>query len=48
MADEMGLDKTVQSFTFINALFEEFEYTAPALVVAPLGTIVNWEREFKN
>lgn len=48
MADEMGLGKTVQSVTFVNALFQEFEYTAPALIVAPLSTIVNWEREFKN
>jgi len=48
MADEMGLGKTVQSVTFVNSLFEKFEYTAPVLIVAPLSTIVHWEREFKN
>lgn len=48
MADEMGLGKTVQSVAFVNALFSQFDYTAPALVVAPLSTIVHWEREFKN
>jgi SNF2 family DNA or RNA helicase len=48
MADEMGLGKTVQTVTFVNSLFKEFEYDAPALVVAPLSTIVHWEREFKN
>lgn len=48
MADEMGLGKTVQSVTFVNSLFNEFEYCAPALIVAPLSTIVHWEREFKN
>lgn len=48
MADEMGLGKTVQSVTFVNSLFTEFEYTAPVLIVAPLSTLVHWEREFKN
>ncbi|ELA42339.1 uncharacterized protein VICG_00739, partial [Vittaforma corneae ATCC 50505] len=48
MADEMGLGKTVQSVIFVNSLFCEFDYCAPALVVAPLSTIVHWEREFKN
>ncbi|KAI5151543.1 hypothetical protein ENBRE01_2207 [Enteropsectra breve] len=48
MADEMGLGKTVQSVVFVNALFEAFDYSAPALVVAPLSTIVHWERTFEN
>lgn len=48
MADEMGLGKTVQSVTFVNSLFTEFDYCAPVLIVAPLSTIVHWEREFKN
>jgi SNF2 family DNA or RNA helicase len=42
----MGLRKTIQSATFIDALLQEFDYTASALIVAPLNTIVNWE--FKN
>lgn len=48
MADEMGLGKTVQSVTFVNSLFKEFDYCAPALIVAPLSTIVHWVREFRN
>lgn len=46
MADEMGLGKTVQSVSFINTLFTKYDYCAPVLVVAPLSTIVHWEREF--
>ncbi|KAI5169944.1 hypothetical protein PAEPH01_1120 [Pancytospora epiphaga] len=48
MADEMGLGKTVQSVVFANALFTAFEYNVPILIVAPLSTIVHWEREFSN
>jgi len=48
MADEMGLGKTVQSVAFVNALFNAFEYTAPALIIAPLSTIGHWERTFAN
>lgn len=48
MADEMGLGKTVQSVTFINSLFQEFDYNLPALIIAPLSTLVHWEREFQN
>lgn len=48
MADEMGLGKTVQSVSFINTLFTKYEYCAPVLVVAPLTTIVHWEREFNG
>ncbi len=48
MADEMGLGKTVQSVAFVNALFCDFDYGYPVLVVAPLSTLVHWEREFKN
>ncbi|EOB14309.1 Chromodomain-helicase-DNA-binding protein 9 [Nosema bombycis CQ1] len=47
MADEMGLGKTVQSVVFINTLFTKFEYVGPVLIVAPLSTLVHWEREFK-
>lgn len=46
MADEMGLGKTVQSVVFVNSLFSKFDYVGPILVVAPLSTIVHWEREF--
>ncbi|XP_024004425.1 CHD3-type chromatin-remodeling factor PICKLE [Eutrema salsugineum] len=44
LADEMGLGKTVQSIAFLASLFEE--NLAPYLVVAPLSTLRNWEKEF--
>lgn len=44
LADEMGLGKTIQSIAFLASLFEE--NIAPHLVVAPLSTLRNWEREF--
>ncbi|KAK8654913.1 hypothetical protein V6N13_107509 [Hibiscus sabdariffa] len=44
LADEMGLGKTIQSIAFLASLFEE--KIAPHLVVAPLSTLRNWEREF--
>ncbi|XP_019089022.1 PREDICTED: CHD3-type chromatin-remodeling factor CHR7 [Camelina sativa] len=44
LADEMGLGKTIQAIAFLATLFEENQ--APHLVVAPLSTLRNWEREF--
>ncbi|KAE8056294.1 hypothetical protein FH972_013079 [Carpinus fangiana] len=44
LADEMGLGKTIQSIAFLASLFEE--NLKPHLVVAPLSTLRNWEREF--
>ncbi|GAB2223116.1 hypothetical protein Droror1_Dr00017253 [Drosera rotundifolia] len=44
LADEMGLGKTIQSIAFLASLFEE--NVGPHLVVAPLSTLRNWEREF--
>ncbi|XVE71251.1 hypothetical protein DITRI_Ditri10aG0135600 [Diplodiscus trichospermus] len=44
LADEMGLGKTIQSIAFLASLFEENVF--PHLVVAPLSTLRNWEREF--
>ncbi|CAN1325301.1 CHD3-type chromatin-remodeling factor PICKLE [Linum perenne] len=44
LADEMGLGKTIQSIAFLASLFEENLY--PHLVIAPLSTLRNWEREF--
>lgn len=45
LADEMGLGKTIQSIALLSEV-----YTAgiqgPFLVIAPLSTITNWEREF--
>lgn len=36
--------KTIQSIAFLASLFEE--KLSPHLVVAPLSTLRNWEREF--
>ncbi|XP_078439434.1 chromatin remodeling factor CHD3 (PICKLE) isoform X2 [Wolffia australiana] len=44
LADEMGLGKTIQSIAFLASLFGE--NVSPHLVVAPLSTLRNWEREF--
>ncbi|RDX76252.1 CHD3-type chromatin-remodeling factor PICKLE, partial [Mucuna pruriens] len=44
LADEMGLGKTIQSIAFLASLFKEG--VSPHLVVAPLSTLRNWEREF--
>ncbi|WOK99443.1 CHD3-type chromatin-remodeling factor PICKLE [Canna indica] len=44
LADEMGLGKTIQSIAFLASLFKE--NISPHLVVAPLSTLRNWEREF--
>nr|XP_055057519.1 chromodomain-helicase-DNA-binding protein 8 isoform X1 [Misgurnus anguillicaudatus] len=47
LADEMGLGKTIQSIALLS---EEFSagVTGPFLIIAPLSTITNWEREFTN
>ena len=46
LADEMGLGKTVVSMANICHLNEELgEACGPVLVVAPLSTLGNWERE---
>uniref|UniRef100_A0A5B7BD29 Putative CHD3-type chromatin-remodeling factor PICKLE n=1 Tax=Davidia involucrata TaxID=16924 RepID=A0A5B7BD29_DAVIN len=44
LADEMGLGKTIQSIAFLASLLKES--LSPHLVVAPLSTLRNWEREF--
>ena len=43
----MGLGKTIQAITFLHSLWREGFLTGAALVVAPLSTLVNWEREFE-
>lgn len=42
---QMGLGKTVQSIAFLAHLWEKF-CPRPHLVVVPLSTMRNWEREF--
>ena len=47
LADEMGLGKTIQSITFLQEIFS-YGIRGPFLVVAPLSTIANWQREFET
>lgn len=47
LADEMGLGKTAQALALINHCLK-VRPGVPALVVVPLSTIVNWEREAKR
>jgi len=45
LADEMGLGKTIQAVAFVASLHDA-GWTHPFLIVAPLSTLENWEREF--
>ncbi|KAM9361231.1 chromodomain-helicase-DNA-binding protein 6 [Symphorus nematophorus] len=47
LADEMGLGKTIQSITFLYEIFN-MGIRGPFLIIAPLSTITNWEREFRT
>lgn len=47
LADEMGLGKTIQSITFLYEMFF-MGLRGPFLIIAPLSTITNWEREFRT
>lgn len=47
LADEMGLGKTIQSITFLYEIYTK-GIEGPFLVIAPLSTIPNWEREFRT
>ncbi|XP_072371480.1 chromodomain-helicase-DNA-binding protein 6 isoform X3 [Scyliorhinus torazame] len=46
LADEMGLGKTIQSITFLYEIYL-MGIRGPFLIIAPLSTIANWEREFR-
>lgn len=43
----MGLGKTIQSITFLSEIFLRGIH-GPFLIIAPLSTITNWEREFRT
>lgn len=45
LADDMGLGKTLQLLAFLAALFERDPALPPALVVAPVSLLENWEKE---
>lgn len=44
LADEMGLGKTVQTLSYLATEKQTF----PALIVAPLVTLSNWQREIQK
>ena len=46
LADEMGLGKTIQSLAWLDGIFQ-YGIRGPFLVIAPLSTIPNWQREFE-
>ena len=43
----MGLGKTIQSITYLNEI-KLHGIRGPFLVIAPLSTVCNWQREFEN
>ena len=45
LADEMGLGKTVQTLAFLAA---SWQTAFPCVIVAPLVTLVHWEREINT
>jgi SNF2 family DNA or RNA helicase len=47
LADEMGLGKTIQSTAFLNEIFLHNNVKGPFLIITPLSTLGNWEREVK-
>ncbi|XP_025076427.1 chromodomain-helicase-DNA-binding protein 8-like isoform X4 [Pomacea canaliculata] len=47
LADEMGLGKTIQSITFLNEVYQ-YGIRGPFLVIVPLSTVGNWQREFET
>lgn len=47
LADEMGLGKTIVTISFFAHLWAQ-GVTGPFLVVAPLSTLENWNREFQK
>lgn len=48
LADEMGLGKTLQAISIIGYLKHYKKITGPHVVIVPLSTIDNWQREFKR
>lgn len=45
LADDMGLGKTLQLLTFIASAFEREPDLSPALIVAPVSLLENWQEE---
>ncbi len=45
LADDMGLGKTLQTLAHVQAEKEAGRLTTPALVIAPVSLLGNWQRE---
>lgn len=45
LADEMGLGKTIQTASFLQFLHSSQRRRGPFLIIAPLSTLINWQRE---
>lgn len=50
LADEMGLGKTIQTIAFVRSILLErpLDEHRPCLVICPLSTTDNWEREMEG
>lgn len=48
LADDMGLGKTLQLLAFLSSTFETNPESPPALVVAPVALLDNWQREIEH
>lgn len=48
LADDMGLGKTLQLLTFLAKIFSDAPDLPPALVVAPVALLDNWQGEIER
>ncbi len=48
LADDMGLGKTLQLLTFLARAFADMPELPPALVVAPVALLDNWQKEIER
>ncbi|WP_394808134.1 SNF2-related protein [Nitrosomonas sp.] len=48
LADDMGLGKTLQLLSFLASAFESEPNLEPALIIAPVSLLENWQEEIRN
>ncbi|KAJ6239459.1 kismet [Anaeramoeba flamelloides] len=48
LADQMGLGKSIQTIAILEYLKNEKNINGPFIVIVPLSTLSNWEREFER